>query len=142
MLTRAAIGASALAALGLGLPTLEVAWFHGERRTDDITIESWANPATIDLGNLLTVLPMQAFLAALFTTVLGVLALRRPVLAAVGTGTALITGVQMLLSWVLRSTYTPWAVPSLVLLSISGTLLLTVAVLRLADVRAAGTIRA
>ncbi|ASK65928.1 hypothetical protein CFK39_08905 [Brachybacterium avium] len=112
-----------------------MAWFDGKLRTDDITVESWPNPATIDLGNLLTLLPMQAFLTALATTILAVLALHRPVLAVVGMGTGLVSVFSMLLSWALLAAFDPVATPSLMLLAAAETALLTVAVLRLVEVR-------
>lgn len=137
MLTWGALVTSGLATLGLALPTRRMAWFHGESRTDVITVESWANPATIDTGNLLTLLPMQAFLAALATTVLAVLVRRRPVLAAVGTVTGLVSAFSMQLSWALLAAFTPFATPPLMLLAAAETALLTVVVLRLVEVRRA-----
>ncbi|MDN5900448.1 MAG: hypothetical protein L0H74_10305 [Brachybacterium sp.] len=137
MATWGALVTSGLATVGLALPTRRMAWFHGELRTDDITVESWANPATIDIGNLLTLLPMQAFLTALATTVLAVLALHRPVLAGVGVATGLVSAFSMLLSWVLLAAFDPVATPALMLLAAAETALLIVAVLRLVEVRQA-----
>lgn len=137
LLTWCGIVTSSSAALVLALPTRLHAWFHDTPRTDDLTLESWANPATIDLGNLLTLLPMLAFLAALATLLLAVLALRWPLAGLVGAGTALTTVLAMMLAWVLLGAYASVVLPSLLLVPAAGTLLLTVAVLHLVEAQRA-----
>lgn len=137
LLTWCALMTSGPAALVLALPTRLHAWFHETPRTDDITLESWANPATIDLGNPLTLLPMLAFLAALATLLLAVLALRWPLAGLVGAGTALVTVLAMMLTWALLGAYATVALPSLLLVPIAGALLLTASVLHLVEVQRA-----
>ena len=137
LLTWCGIVTSGSAALVLALPTRLHAWFHDSLRTDDITLESWANPATIDLGNLLTLLPMLAFLASLATLLIAVLALRWPLAGLVGAGTALVTVLAMTLTWALLGAYASVVLPALLLAPVAGTLLLTVSVLHLVEVQRA-----
>jgi len=141
VLTWGGIVTSGLAVLVLALPTRLHAWFLGAPRTDDITLESWANPATIDPGNPLTLLPTLAFLAGLATLVLAVLTLRRGVFGLAtglaGTGAAAVTVLAMVLSWALQGAYATLALPNLLLLPLAGTLLLTASVLHLVEVQRA-----
>ena len=131
-LTWAGIVASSVATIVLALPTWRHWWFSDSPRTEDSTLESWANPALIDLGNWLTLLPLLAFLAALASAGAGALALRRPWLGLLGAGTCLVSMLSMLLGWALLAGHTAAAAGALAALLVAGGALFTASLLQVA----------